>query len=226
MHYTWQDILIAGDSFCAGRRYSHEWPQLLLQHLTGQPYDPKIIPRGHGYSGASWWSTRKCIIDEFNTWPPVKVLIVCHTDSHRIPSDKNFSLNAVSVERAVLHRETGGDDPMPERLAQAGRLYYEELINWGFNEWACQRWFIELDELIAGQKSLEKVIHLFCFDGNFYQFKQGVTVADTLIKHRSKNEISNHFDYQGNQQLAGSLAKILDNYPGNGHVYNGPILGE
>ncbi len=224
--YDWNDILIVGDSFCAGRHYEHEWPQLLTCAVTGQTFDPNHIPRGRGFSGASWWSARRCIVNELNTWPPVKVLIVCHTDAHRIPNDNDHSLNSVSVERRWLHRERGGDDVMPERLALAGKLYYEELISWGFNEWAVKRWYLELEEIVDQHTTIEKSIHLFCFDGNFHKFRNGVTVEDTLIKHRSKNEVSNHFDLVGNQQLAKNLKHILDNYPGNGQCYTGTILGE
>lgn len=222
--YNWSDVLIVGDSFCAGRHHQHEWPQLLTCALTSQPYDAKRIPRGRGFSGASWWSARRCIIDELNTWPPVKVLIVCHTDAHRIPNDNDYSLNAVSVEHRWLHRERGGDDVMPERMALAGKLYYEELISWSFNEWAVKRWYLELEQIIDQHPSIEKIIHLFCFDGNFHQFKKGVTVTDTLFKHRSKNEVSNHFDLAGNARMANSLKHILDNYPGDGQCYTDPIF--
>lgn len=224
--YDWNDILIVGDSFCAGRHYAHEWPQLLTCALTGQQYKEKRTPRGRGFSGASWWSARRCIIDELNTRPPVKVLIVCHTDAHRIPNDDNHSLNAVSVEHRWLHRERGGNDLMPERMALAGKLYYEQLISWSFNEWAVKRWYLELEELVDKSSTIEKSIHLFCFDGNFHKFRNGVTVEDTLFKHRSRNEVSNHFDHSDNFRLAKTLQMILDNYPGKGQCYTGSILGE
>ncbi len=236
--YDWNDILIVGDSFCSGRYYAHEWPQLLTCALTGQQYNEKRTPRGHGFSGASWWSARRCIIDELNTCPPVKVLIVCHTDAHRIPSDDNHSLNSVSVEHRWLHQEHGrtgkawprdafaASDLMPERMALAGKLYYEQLISRSFNEWAVKRWFLELEEIVDKSFTIEKSIHLFCFDGDFHVFKNGVTVEDTLSKHRSRIEVSNHFDHSDNFRLAKTLQKILDNYPGKGQCYTESILGE
>lgn len=225
--YQHNEILIVGDSFCSGRRYPHEWPQILLSHLTNQPYDANIIPRGQGFSGASWWSVRQRLIKELSQQKP-RVLIICHTDSHRIPSDQDLSLNAVSVEHRVLHDQNkqGKDQKMPDQLALAGKLYYQELISFPFHTWAQQQWQLEIDRILTAN-DIERVVHLYCFDDgseqNRHTFAQGVTVADPLINYRVPYEIeqagkgiSNHFTPDMNRLLAEFIADIVDNYPGNG----------
>ena len=86
------EFLIIGDSFAAHRSEDSDWPRLLATLQT----DVTQTPRGQGFGGASWWSTRKCLLTELAIKVP-KVLVLCHTESGRLPSDFNFGINVSTV---------------------------------------------------------------------------------------------------------------------------------
>jgi hypothetical protein len=58
--YTIDDILIIGDSFAAGRNLHTDWPLALVRQLTNDSSIASV--RGKGFSGASWWSARTCLL--------------------------------------------------------------------------------------------------------------------------------------------------------------------
>lgn len=225
--YSWNDILIVGDSFCQGRFQSYDWPQLLTCAITKTSYRENILPRGSGYPGASWWSVRNCLINELKK-TPVKILVLCHTCPYRIPNDLDYGLNFMSTEHAILHQERGSDLIMPEKISLAGKLYYQELISYKFHDWCLKRWYLELDEILSSHESLEKTIHLFCFEHSFHQFKNGVSVRDALFNHateyKENKTITNHFDLDKNLRLSQKIETILDEYPGDGKIYKENIL--
>jgi len=120
---------------------------------------------------------------------------------------------------------------MSEDFAQAGRLYYEQLISLEFHEWAVHQWFLELDSLIS---PIEKVIHAYCFNGKYtnYTFQQGVTLAHPMINYQQKtpmfkknNDVeANHFTPLINKNFALALIEIIKNYPGNGVRINNAVI--
>lgn len=151
-------------------------------------------------------------------------MVMCHTDPSRLPSDNDLSLNLYTVENRLLHGKDGDNHDMPERLAIAGTLYYEQLISYDFHMWTMQQWFYELDHIIEHHRCIEKVIHLFCFDGYFHHFKKGVSVCDFLINHSIPNGSSNHMDSRNNSAIGNTLASIIEAYPGDGNVYDGRLI--
>jgi hypothetical protein len=211
--YNWDDILILGDSFAEERTPYHSWVQLVALGLSGLSYDKNRIPRGCGLGGTSWWSVRKSLIKELSIGIP-KILIICHTEPHRLPNDKDIPLNYKSVL----------ESRHPSDLEEAGRMYYKHLISWEFNNWAILQYFKELDEICNG---IEKVLHFYCFEGPHteYTFKKGVTFREPLFNYAEKSKPFiirflyknlNHMILEKNRLLAENILHILDNYPGDG----------
>lgn len=210
--YKWDDVLIIGDSFCYNRR-PMSWPFIVSNRLTGS----KAKPRGKGFPGAAWWSVRKQLLTDLQVSIP-KILIICHTEPYRLPSEYDYKLNFRSVEIKDL----------PSNLELAAKYYYENLMCIDFHEWSCLRWFEELDEIIEKNK-IEKVIHFFCFNGTYnqYRFKKGVTIKTPLTNIRDerktvflnfKSIIINHLTPTKNKQLADNIVNIISNYPGDGVI--------
>jgi len=75
--YTWNDIVILGDSFCSQRKVPNHWPYRLSNLLTDKDPGPTNPARGYGWGGASWWSLKKQLPFYLKNQP--KVLIFCHT---------------------------------------------------------------------------------------------------------------------------------------------------
>ncbi len=223
--YQWHDLLIVGDSFCAYRSNSYDWPQLVSLQLTGLEYSQNRLPRGQGFGGAAWWSTRRCLLDEIAKYRP-RVIVICHTDPYRIPSDDNLSLNTNSVIENLNCIQVNGKivtTTLPRKVGKAGVLYYNHLFSGNFHYWAQQQWFLELDRILVSQ-DIERVIHLFCFDGYFYQFSRGVSVRDVLINHALRSGGTNHFTEQVSSALAANLVTLINEYPGHGTEYPGSIM--
>lgn len=225
MQYQWQDILITGDSFCISRTNPWDWPQLVCSQLTGLEYHRKRQPRGQGYGGGAWWSTRRCLLRELAQSVP-RVLIICHTDPGRIPSDNDYSLTWGTVADGMNFTVRKGAivaSTLPKRVKKAANLYYQELYSEDFHNWIQQQWFLELDRIIESH-DIERVIHLFCFDNYFYQFRRGVSVRDILMHHRTARESTNHFNEEVSEVLAANLVKLITDYPGDGTDYPGSII--
>jgi len=213
--YKLEDILIVGDSFCHDRYSSNDWPNVVTQHLTGEIG----TPRGFGFPGCSWWSTRSKLIEELIKHIP-KIVIITHTEPMRIPSDDNFSLNFSTAESGEMHfgpngERTGQFDP---EFQQAAMLYYKHLMSAKLHEWSNLQWFKELDELLD-KPEIEKVIHLFSFGWEYskHTFKIGVTVNDNLFQyHRMESGMKNHISEDENVRLGNSILNIIENYSGDG----------
>jgi hypothetical protein len=213
--YNPEEILIVGDSFCGHRELPTDWPVYLTKLLTSQ----NASPRGKGYGGCSWWTTRAELKKELAK-APFKVLVVCHTEPHRIWSDFNRPLNFTSVERNFnLQSVTGPDPTNTDTLNAAASLYYKHLYSSTFHYWANEAWFRELDDIIQ-QNNIEKAVHLHCFKfgaDKLHIFNKGVTVTNVLFdyaidkipKEGLNPEISNHFTHDFNVKFAEELYKVI-----------------
>ena len=218
----YKDLLILGDSFCGHRTHQDHWPQIVMQSLTGLPYNSDVIPKGYGFPGASWWSVRKNLLQQLTVRTPT-VAIFCHTEPHRLPHPKDWGVNTRSVELSEIHVLNKKSEPMPSAYARAAQSYYEQIWMPDYHHWAVEQWFKELDELT---KDVEKVLHFYCFDGPYknYTFKNGVTFADSLINHQVKKKMfatkqlpeANHFDENTNRRFAEVVVNYVNNYPGKG----------
>lgn len=216
-----KDILIIGDSFCSHRTHKDHWPKIVHDSLTTDVL-PSISPRGYGFPGASWWSVRNCLLKELKIKLP-KVAIFCHTEPHRLPHPEDWGVNSRSSELGEIHVLNKPSSPMPQEYATAARMYYEQIWMSDYHYWAIQQWFKELDDLTTG---IEKVLHFYCFTGEYtdYTFKKGVTFTNPLINYQVKKKMfstkqipeANHFDENTNRQFAKTVLNYIDNYPGNG----------
>jgi len=207
---TNSDIVIIGDSFCAHRTDLWDWPRVLTKMLTGVD----STPRGKGFGGAAWWSTRQCLLEELQV--QTKVLILCHTQQDRIHSDSNLGMNSGVAWGLVP--VAGSDDP---EVTTAVKYYYRYLHSYKYHEWAMTAWIKELETLTV---NIPKVIHLPCFPlpVKDYVFKTGVTVyphLDTFVIENTTTEpVRNHFTQQQNLDLAKMLFDLINNYtPGVVH---------
>ena len=203
------DILILGDSYCARRNTETTWPRNLVLRLTGT-HD---FPRGQGYGGASWWSTKKRLMKELSICKP-KVLILCHTEPNRIPSDENLPLNAGSLLRPNYR------DWYSDEIRDAGQKYYRYLYSPEFHFWSQYNWFLDLDETLKNWH-IPIVIHLHCFE-NDYVFNYGTTSKEYLSYFSPKDENGdlfwdddNHLTKEQNLQLAASLHRAIKEYNPN-----------
>jgi hypothetical protein len=218
--YDWDDVLIVGDSWCAERDNLGHWPNLLLFELTDIA---KGIPRGKGFPGCSWWSTRKKLFDELNN-RPAKVIIIVHTDPNRIPSDQDLPMTVNMAFRTVTVKGRW-DTQHKELRAKAAVEYYAHLYSANFHRWAEQKWFEELDNFLINHKDA-KIIHLY---GNRtsndiqYKFNMGITIESHLYYYNIPNTQNifypNHMTLENNEKLALSLEKMILNYPGHGYVH-------
>ena len=218
--YKLDDILIVGDSFCHDRYSDSGWPNIVTQYLTGD----KGIPRGYGYPGCSWWSTRNKLVEEIAKSIP-KIIILTHTETMRIPSDGNYSLNFSTAESGDKHHGPNGEriGKLDLELHQAAISYYKHLISEKFHEWTNLQWFKELDEMLDNPE-IEKVIHLFSFGWEYskHTFKVGVSVDEDLFQyHRMESGMKNHMTDDENIKFGRSILDIVENYSGNGtRCYN------
>ena len=233
-NFSEKDILIIGDSFCRSRKNPVDWPVILTKNLISQEKE-KVTVRGKGFSGASWWSTRKLLLKELEVHTP-KILVITHTEAQRIPNDENFSLNSSSVF------DEHNIENIPGDLKTAAQLYYKSLFSIDFHIWAQKQWFLELDDIIQKYK-IPYVIHFHSFkpwnNEKPHVFKNGVTFdkilwdnsddcyilekykdkidnqETSLLDLQHKYEVTNHFSRDKNNKIAlASLRAIKNNFIG------------
>ncbi len=238
--YNHNDILIVGDSFAQDRTNPTDWPLALSKLLTGS----NSTPLGRGFGGGSWWSVRKCITKALQKHPP-KVLIVCHTDALRLPSDKDLGLNSGTVLSQGYDPNNSFCNAFSKEDWQAAQMYYLHLMSIDFHEWAREQWFNELNRLVS---SVPIVIHLHCFT-NFeshnpgkpkesFIFRHGITSAEVLfhlqIQCAGSNRATdlpgfrNHFSPENNVKIAQALYNAVINFDPakNGTKQDLDLLGQ
>jgi len=178
--YEWDDILILGDSFAFSRNLETDWPMALTMKLTDSEYSPSKIPRGAGYPGCSWWSTRTRLIEEIGKRVP-KVLVLCHTEANRVPSEENYGLTFHSVSHKSVWTPNG-TLPESDPVIPATVEYYTHLYSEKFHIWAMQQWFKDLDSIIVNS-GIKIVIHLPCFGSSGYlRSNKGLTSEQPLYE--------------------------------------------
>jgi hypothetical protein len=224
MKFKPNDILILGDSFCAYREAPTDWPMVVSQKLTGQNH----IPRGAGFAGGSWWSVRQALLKEIKRRIP-KVLILCHTEANRIPNDYNLGINSSSALRGTFsnqHCKEYISEEKLQRIAEASKLYYEELWSDEYCQWAQKSWFRELDQMIE-KWGIPYVIHLQCWP-NDYTFKNSITIRENLVSIQSHDPfmvstLHNHFTDDLNQKFGNKIVELILNYKTGLQKINLPV---
>lgn len=187
----WNQLLIVGDSFTNRRENADHWPFIVAQELSGYKNLSHKHVRGEGFTGASWWSTRKGLLTELEKGVP-KILIMTHTEMQRIPSDKDYGLNSSSVFNSAVYLKEGKlegkptpRDLPPLEVLLAGQEFYKHLFFGDFYMWAQERWFNELDNIIE-KFDIPYVIHIHSFNHSLwtgkplYTFKRGITFENAL----------------------------------------------
>jgi len=241
--YQWDDILIVGDSYACSRHTPDHWPAALAIKLTGREYDKKK-PRGEGFPGGAWWSTRKNLLKELDVRVP-KILIICHTNEDRLPSDHDYGLTSGCVHHEHLVWKPAGDTNYTSDIWKATCSYFKYLYSPSYHLWAMERWFIELDSILD-EHEIPVVIHLHCFpkktpglpgpsNSTPWIFRNGVTSVGTLrdLSDRYGNnavetpgQFANHFKIPENLKIADALYDAIVNFKPeqNGTVQNLNLL--
>jgi galactitol-specific phosphotransferase system IIB component len=239
--YSSDDILILGDSFCAWRDHTNDWPVILLSKLTGLP--TTIGPRGQGYRGAGWWSVRQALLKELEIKTP-KVLIMCHTSHSRLASDLDLPLSPARADPNVPYtwsneiiEKVGGILEL-EATVKAITYYYGYLYSAEYHHWCQLQWFKELDSLVISN-NIEKVIHLHVIpykNDPIHCFTTGITNSEYLIdlviksgrvpgQVEDTSVIRNHFTISENKSIANTLYDVIINDNSSGVVKNLNLFG-
>jgi len=183
-------IYISGDSYCKYRSAgNNDWPALLARLLD-------LDLQGQGYEGDSWWYTRVDLINylESATAAETELFVICHTDPHRILTDR---------QRIVQN--------LSEELDQVRRVYYKYIHTDSIHNWTTLQWYRELNQLLKDRR----VVHLQCFDSTVAYFDQlvGLKFAYPLTNISREepgagpekfmlDDRRNHFSTENNVKLA------------------------
>ena len=174
-------LVIVGDSFCRDRD-DNDWPTLLGK-LTG------CKVKGKGFGGASWWSTKK----HLETIDHVKsktVLIICHTESSRLPNDYNLPILIRLAQAAQNYPDlkiSNLDQKHIDCLKLANAFYESDLFSPDFYNWAHRAWAIEINA-----------------DREYYAIINMVSIgkADALKDVENKNIVVYPFGKFDNQEFS------------------------
>ena len=151
----------------------------------------------------------------------------------RIPHDRDLALNCYTSYFK------GNKTKHIDSSHHAAYLYFNHLISIDYHFWSQLQWFKELDNILD-QYSIPYIIHLPIASSEHdtlldpinekmrttseqYQFRNGVTTRQHLLALATKIvdptlALRNHFTEEQNLNLANSLIKIINNYPGQGLV--------
>jgi hypothetical protein len=133
-------LLIVGDSFCMDRKQSTDWP-VALGKLTG------CTVKGKGFGGGSWWSVKK-YLDDLDHDKSKTVLIICHTESSRLPNDYDLPIT-IALAAAVSEGSIGRSKSLTQRsldcLKFANAFYESDLFSLDFYNWAQLAWINEIN---------------------------------------------------------------------------------
>ena len=217
---TFDSLVIVGDSFCADRNEPGDWPMILANML-----DLKL--QGHGFPGRSWWSTRNWLKANAHLIDKNSVLIVCHTESSRLPAINDIGINAgllrVSVDDVNNHLKSV--DPNGRLHKLVNDFYTSELYVDDFYHWANNAWMQELDAMSA---NIGKTIHVPSFGHQefdaLHNLKNSIVAipsSDKSLRRLSMKEIGdkhyfgydsrrNHLNAHNNHQLANALYSIIN----------------
>jgi hypothetical protein len=209
------DILIIGDSFAQRRDSESDWPTLLAALQSGVSKHA----RGQGFGGASWWSIRKCLLAELDVNVP-QVLIICHTEAARIPSDFDFGLNVASATKVQVPVTAEHAHNYVPAIREAAAMYYTYLTSSDYANWAQTAWYSELESILTNY-NIPKVVHLHCFppahsQNSLHCFKVGVTNSVPLwdlCKDIPQASARNHFTAEQNIKIAHAINNTLVAYP-------------
>jgi hypothetical protein len=197
------NIYIGGDSYCFQRQHDTDWPYVLSKKLN-------LNLTGQGFPGRGFWRTRLDLIrylEDADNLKNTKLFVFCHTSPYRM-----LSSTYAWVPNFTLPNE-------PPNKNEVAKMYYKYLYEEQIHNWAMERWFIELNELLAEKT----VIHLFCFSDakklsdrlNGYKLKESLhyksVQLDNLHNENNTEERINHFTKSFNVNFANSLANYYTN---------------
>tara|TARA_Y100000034_G_scaffold50842_1_gene62570 strand:- start:100 stop:738 length:639 start_codon:yes stop_codon:yes gene_type:complete len=171
-------IAFIGDSFCADIDVG-TWPILVKEYLNAE-----IVWKGkQGCSEYTILKHLKKIIETIDR-PKIDMAIICHTDPYRLANRHHKPLGAGPCE---MNKNVS-------KIWNAGNLYYEHLMEYGFHELSHIALVKECDKIC--KETNTKVLHLFSFSTkelNFRDYNWDVRLENSYNK-KSLARIS--YDYQ------------------------------
>ncbi len=256
-----QIIYVLGDSF-AGHRSNADWnrdpnmnkPWSWVNLLESELCHTML---GKSFGGQSFWHQRRQLFRDLFPIPgdmvtnsgmlknnePNTILIICHTETHRLPvRSKNLSVTGhiLNADKHDPHsNEIYNFDPSGSLFDLVKTFYLSELFVYDFYDNAFYTW---LNELPALTKNFKKVIHFFGFKNGmdtlpnrvsrFYLDKllapNAVIVKTLLLSlHQAErgnkstwggpdvgDDRANHFNLHNNRQMFEEIKHIIENVPG------------
>jgi hypothetical protein len=220
-------LVIIGDSFCSDRN-NNDWPTLLGE-LTG------CTVKGKGFGGASWWSAKKHLetVDHIKS---KTVLIICHTESSRLPTDYDLPICYKLAQKIDSFNKLDGKfhQRQVDSLKFANAFYESDLFSPDFYNWAHRAWANEINAdseyyaiinilSIGTNDTLKEVenknIVVYPFGklenksfSNFHSLSllsQCESNFDPVVLENAIDQRANHFSKANNINLANALLPIV-----------------
>lgn len=252
-----QIIYVVGDSF-AGHRSNADWnrdPDMNKPWSWVNLLESELchIMLGKSFAGQSFWHQRRWLFRDmvansemFKNNAPNTILIICHTDTHRLPvRNNNLSVTGhiLTADKRDPHsNEIYKVDPSGSLFDLVKAFYLSELFVDEFYDNAFYTW---LNELPALTKNFKKVIHFFGFENGMNTLPNNVSrfyldkllapnavivktllLSLTLAERGNKStwggpdvghDRANHFNPHNNRQMFEEVKHIIENVPGGSY---------
>lgn len=246
-------ICVIGDSF-AGHRSNADWNNLGSEFNHAWSWVNLLetecchTMKGKSFPGQSFWHQRRWLMDYifknvyYESTVADTVLIICHTETHRLPCrNQDLSITGHVLRADKLDPNNNNElyraDPSGTLFDLVKAYYLSELFVSDFYDNAFYSWLNELPDLTS---KFKKVIHFFGFEcglddlpnriSRFYLSKlsapNAVIVRTTLMSmslaergHRRWGgpdigpDRANHFNPYNNRQLFKEIKHVIDNVP-------------
>jgi hypothetical protein len=222
-------LVIIGDSFCANRALATDWPTLLGK-LTG------CTVKGQGLGGNSWWSSKK-YLDTLDHDKSKTVLIICHTESSRLPNDYNLPITLPMAAQVSQGQLKGSklNPPVLDSLRFANAFYESNLFSPDFYTWAHWAWVNEINsdseyyaiinmlslgtpDLLNDIKNKSIVVYpmglienqAYNNYHNLAMLSRAETNSESFTAVSTVDTRSNHFNEANNINFANALVPIIE----------------
>lgn len=234
-------LVFVGDSYCASyygplvedtsvTQISAHYPTYL--NLSAEWLGYNFY--SYGYPGRSWWYSRNRLLKMFDSeetqtlinngeptfYDYTEALIFCHTDANRMnTSDARISTALLYKDKNDLSSE---HDPA---LIKPYKLWSTCLIDGGFQIWAMEQWFKEINQRF-GEKpmihfnvspytvEISKQLRGVVYTTPLLNISLGeiVGTSDKVLNSLNDDQRYNHFNQHNQAAMARLIVNTLKNY--------------
>ena len=220
-----KNLIVSGDSFCASTA-ADSW-------LKNKELNNQFNVKAAGFSGQSWWHSRRWLLKELQHINPADTVIVFfHTEANRLPAAGNYPLGIRAIYEYnkdinfVKNFKPEFRPQDPAALYQVAQNFVEsEMYDPEFYTWA-QESFVR--ELCHYTKEFYRVLH-FCSVGGkvkrqWFDLSVNGLLCPTILRTVSMAEFSqstseskmsfadnrsNHFNSINNNNLAQFILNLI-----------------